>query len=82
MVTYFAKARVERVIRDAIGKDKRISATAIDKLNEILVDMGKRVAKRAAEIAQHANRVTVQGDDIKLAKETMKQFDNYSLVLE
>ena len=68
MPTYFAKARVERVIREAIGKDKRISATAVDKLNELLVDMGKRIAKRAAEIAQHASRVTIQGDDIKLAK--------------
>jgi histone H3/H4 len=72
MPTYFAKARVERVIREAIGKDKRISATAVDKLNELLVDMGKRIAKRAAEIAQHASRVTIQGDDIKLARETMK----------
>lgn len=72
MPTYFAKARVERVIREAIGKDKRISATAVDKLNELLVEMGKRIAKRAAEIAQHASRVTIQGDDIKLAKETMK----------
>jgi len=72
MATLFAKAREERENRDAIGKDKRISATAVDKLNEILVDMGKRVAKRAAEIAQHANRVTIQGDDIKLATETMK----------
>ena len=61
----FANARVERLIRNAGAQ--RVSADAIEKMNEILTDFGINVGKYAVEIAQHAGRKTVKGEDVKLA---------------
>ncbi|MFX0085780.1 MAG: histone family protein [Candidatus Hodarchaeota archaeon] len=61
----FARARVEKIIRNAGAW--RVSADAIDRLNEILTDYSTNIAKYAVEIARHSGRKTVKENDIKLA---------------
>ncbi|MFX0184067.1 MAG: histone [Candidatus Hodarchaeota archaeon] len=61
----FASARIERLIREAGAK--RVSAGAIDRLNEILTDYGTNIAKYAVDIARHSGRKTIKESDIKLA---------------
>jgi len=61
----FASARVEKIIRDAGAR--RVSADAINRLNEILTDYGMGLAKYAVEIARHSGRKTIKESDIKLA---------------
>jgi histone H3/H4 len=61
----FARARIEKLIRNAGAH--RVSAGAIERLNEILTDYSTNVAKYAVEIAQHSGRKTVKESDIKLA---------------
>lgn len=61
----FAKARVEKLIRNAGAQ--RVSAGAIDRLNEILSAYGTKVSKLAIEIARHSGRKTVKESDIKVA---------------
>ncbi len=61
----FQRARVEKVIRNAGAR--RVSANAIDRLNEILTDRGMAIARYAVDIAKHSGRKTVQEADIKLA---------------
>lgn len=63
----FASARVERLIRHAGAN--RVSADAIDILNEILTDRGMAIAKYAIELARHSGRKTVKESDIKLASQ-------------
>ena len=64
-MTGFASARVEKLIRNAGAK--RVSADAINRLNEILTDYGMGLAKYAVEIARHSGRKTIKENDIKLA---------------
>ena len=61
----FASARVEKLIRDAGAK--RVSAGAINRLNEVLTEYGMNLAKYAVEVARHSGRKTVKESDIKLA---------------
>jgi histone H3/H4 len=61
----FASARVEKLIRDAGAK--RVSAGAINRLNEVLTEYGMDLAKYAVEVARHSGRKTVKESDIKLA---------------
>ncbi len=61
----FASARIEKLIRTAGAR--RVSAAAIDRLNEIVTDYGTDLAKYAVEIARHSGRKTVKENDIKLA---------------
>ena len=63
----FANARVEKVIRKAGAF--RVSAGAINELNEILTDYGKSLSKYAVELARHSGRKTVKENDVKLAAE-------------
>jgi histone H3/H4 len=63
----FANARIEKLIKNAGAK--RVSADAITKMNEILSDWGKNIAKYAVEIARHSGRKTVKENDIKLASQ-------------
>ena len=66
-MTGFARARVERLIRTAGAF--RVSADAIDRLNEVLTGYAMEMAKYAVEIARHSGRKTVKESDIKLASE-------------
>ena len=61
----FARARVEKLIRNAGAF--RVSADAIDRLNEVLTAYAMDMAKYAVEIARHSGRKTVKENDIKLA---------------
>ncbi|MFW9905207.1 MAG: histone [Promethearchaeota archaeon] len=61
----FASARVEKLIRNAGAR--RVSADAIDRLNEVLTDYATNIAKYAVEIARHSGRKTIKESDIKLA---------------
>ncbi|MFQ5978177.1 MAG: histone [Candidatus Heimdallarchaeota archaeon] len=63
----FANARVEKLIRDAGAQ--RVSADAIEKLNQVLTDYGTSIAKYAVDLARHSGRKTIKEGDIKLAAE-------------
>ncbi len=63
----FANARVEKLIRDAGAR--RVSADAIEKLNQVLTDDGISSAKYAVDLARHSGRKTIKEGDIKLAAE-------------
>ncbi len=69
MAGNFANARVEKIIRDAGAQ--RVSADAIEKLNEILTDYGLSIAKYAVELARHSGRKTVKATDVKLAAQNI-----------
>ncbi len=62
-----AKAPIARLMKKAGAK--RVSASAVDKMVELTEEYIEKVAKRAAELAKHAGRVTVQDTDVKLAAE-------------
>jgi histone H3/H4 len=64
-MTGFARARIEKLIRTAGAR--RVSADAIDRLNEVLTNYATGVAKYAVDIARHSGRKTVKESDIKLA---------------
>ena len=61
----FARARVEKLIRTAGAF--RVSAGAIDRLNEVLTDYAMGLAKYSVEISRHNGRKTVKESDVKLA---------------
>ena len=61
----FARARVENLIRTAGAF--RVSAGAIDRLNEVLTDYAMTISKYAVEVAKHSGRKTIKESDIKLA---------------
>ena len=63
----FANARVEKLIRDAGAQ--RVSADAIEKLNQVLTDYGTSIAKYAVDLARHSGRKTIKEGDINLAAE-------------
>ncbi|MFX0060670.1 MAG: histone [Promethearchaeota archaeon] len=67
MAGHFANARVEKLIRNAGAQ--RVSAEAIETMNEIVTNYGKNLAKYAVEIARHSGRKTVKESDIRLASE-------------
>ena len=54
MAGNFASARVERLIREAGAF--RVSADAVDRMNEIVSEYGMKIAKYAVEIARHNGR--------------------------
>lgn len=58
----FAKARVERVIRESGAS--RVSADAVDYLNKQLEAHCYTLAKGAIDIARHAKRKTLKDTDI------------------
>ncbi len=58
-------APLDRLIRTANAD--RVSESAAKELGEILEQLGKEIAARAAELAKHANRTTVKDSDIRLA---------------
>jgi len=66
-MTGFARARVEKLIRKAGAF--RVSAGAIDRLNELLTDYGMNLAKYSVEISRHNGRKTVKESDVLLAAE-------------
>ena len=67
MAGNFANAKVEKIIRNAGAF--RVAAAAINRLNEVITDYGKGVAKYAIDISRHNGRKTIKESDIKLASE-------------
>jgi len=60
-------APVERIIRRA-GGGVRVSEDATRELRDILEEMAEQISERAAKLAKHAGRKTVNAEDIKLAR--------------
>ncbi len=59
------KAAVARILMKAGAK--RVSQDAVDALTEVLIDLGIKISKKAAEISKHTGRKTIHEGDIKLA---------------
>ncbi len=64
-------APVDRLIRKA--NVKRVSEQAAVALAEILEEIGLEISKAAVDLSNHAHRITVNADDIKLAWKQMKR---------
>ncbi len=58
-------APLDRLIRKA--KVERVSEKAAISMGEILEEIGVEIAGMARDLAEHAHRKTVNGEDIKLA---------------
>jgi DNA-binding protein len=63
-------AAIDRLIRKAGAE--RVSEDAATELSQILSDVAIDISKQAIELARHAKRKTVTGEDIKLATKTMQ----------
>lgn len=63
-------AAIDRLIRKAGAE--RVSEDAAIELSQILSDVAIDISKQAIELARHAKRKTVTGEDIKLATKTMQ----------
>ena len=67
MAGTFANAHIDKLIRNAGAH--RVSADAIERMNELLTDYGMQLARYAVEIARHSGRKTVKDEDVKLASQ-------------
>ncbi|HOW29905.1 MAG TPA: histone family protein [archaeon] len=63
-------AALDRLIRKAGAE--RVSEDAAEELGRILEEVAQDISKQAIELARHAKRKTVTGEDIKLATKTMQ----------
>ncbi|MFA5745941.1 MAG: histone family protein [archaeon] len=63
-------AAIDRLIRKAGAE--RVSEDAAEELSKILSEVAMDISKQAIELAKHAKRKTVTGEDIKLATKTMQ----------
>ena len=64
-------APLDRLIRKA--KAERVSISAVKALREVLEEFTIEIAKGAVELANHAGRKTVIGEDIKLSYQQWKR---------
>ena len=48
---------------------QRVSADAVERMNEVVSEYGMKIARYAVEIARHSGRKTVKENDIKLASQ-------------
>ncbi len=62
-------AAMEKILRKA-GSD-RVSKKAAIELSVVLEEIGVEIGRDATELAKHAGRKTVVGDDIKLARKNL-----------
>ncbi len=63
-------AAVDRLIRKSGAE--RVSEDAAIELSKILSEVAADISKQAIELAKHAKRKTVTGEDIQLATKTMQ----------
>ena len=66
MVKDMPLAPFERILKKAGAK--RVSKSALIEFAEVIVDYVHNLSAKAAELAEHAGRKTIIGEDIKLAK--------------
>ncbi len=59
-------AAMEKLLRKA--GSERVSKKAAVELSSVLEEIGVEISRDAAELAKHAGRKTVIGEDIKLAR--------------
>ena len=64
-ISIIPKAPFARILMDAGAR--RVSAEAIDAFADVITDIAEEISTKAAKIAQHSGRKTIQDGDIKLA---------------
>lgn len=65
MVKAFPLLPLEKIARKAGAE--RVSRDAIVAMRDLLLELSDKIALDAVAIARHTGRVTVKGEDIKLA---------------
>lgn len=65
MVREFPFAPLEKLARE--GGAERVSVSAVKALRESLLEIAEKIATDAWIAAQHAGRVTIKANDIKIA---------------
>ena len=53
---------------------ERVSDESADELRRIIEEIANSIAKNAVDMASHAGRKTIKGEDIKLASKTFNKF--------
>ncbi|HJJ21506.1 MAG: NFYB/HAP3 family transcription factor subunit [Candidatus Nitrosopumilus limneticus] len=53
---------------------ERVSDESADELRRVIEDIADNIAKNAVDMASHAGRKTVKGEDIKLASKSFSKF--------
>jgi len=53
---------------------ERVSDESADELRRIVEEIANGVAKNAVDMASHAGRKTVKGEDVKLASKSFNKF--------
>lgn len=53
---------------------ERVSDESADELRRIIEDIANNIAKNAVDMASHAGRKTIKGEDVKLASKSFTKF--------
>jgi histone H3/H4 len=64
MVKDFPSSPLERAMRKAGAE--RVSASAVEELMDVMLEMAERISFNAIAVAKHAKRTTVKREDIAL----------------
>ena len=53
---------------------ERVSDESADELRRVIEDVADNIAKNAVDMASHAGRKTIKGEDVKLASKSYTKF--------
>ena len=53
---------------------ERVSDESADELRRVIEDIADNIAKNAVDMASHAGRKTIKGEDVKLASKAFNKF--------
>ena len=53
---------------------ERVSDESADELRRVIEDVADNIAKNAVDMASHAGRKTIKGEDVKLASKSFIKF--------
>ena len=53
---------------------ERVSDESADELRRVIEDVADNIAKNAVDMASHAGRKTIKGEDVKLASKSFTKF--------